>query len=53
MFAIIMKSSIASRFGDPGPAEPKLSSPGRFLASAINSFIVFAGSDGCTTIALG
>ena len=30
------------------PAVPKLSSPGRALASAINSFSDFTGIDGCT-----
>ncbi|MNC88414.1 hypothetical protein D3C83_42260 [compost metagenome] len=52
-FAMVLNNSSASPFGEPTPAEPKLSCPGRALASAINSFTFFAGSDGWTAIALG
>jgi hypothetical protein len=40
-------------FGEPLPADPKLSWPGFAFASAISSFTVLAGSDGCSTIMLG
>src|SRR5512143_2560908 len=37
----------------PTPAEGKLSAPGFDFASAIRSFTVFTGDDGCTTRMLG
>ena len=37
----------------PTPADGKFSSPGRLRASAINSLIEAAGSDGCTATISG
>ena len=37
----------------PMPAEPKLIVPGLDLASAISSFTLLAGTDGCTTTSCG
>ena len=37
----------------PMPGEPKLSLPGCALASATNSFSVFASTFGCTTSSIG
>ena len=37
----------------PRPAEPKVMVPGFALASAMNSFTVFAGTDGCTVRMFG
>jgi hypothetical protein len=35
------------------PSEAKLSEPGFDFASAMNSFVVFAGTLGCTTSTIG
>ena len=39
--------------GPPTPDVAKLSCPGRVRASAISSFTVFTGTDGCTTSRCG
>ena len=51
--AIVWNSSSERWFGEPLPADPKLSRPGRARARAISSDAEFAGKDGCRTIALG
>src|SRR3990172_3295250 len=48
MPAIMLKSSLPRCMEVPLPADGKLSAPGSFFASAINSFVLLAGKDGCT-----
>ena len=50
---MVLNNSPARWFEPPLPDEPKFSAPGLALATAINSFMFFAGTPGCTTTTSG